>query len=476
MAESIGKQVARGTLWSGVDKFGGMALQFISNLVLARILMPSDYGAIGMLMIFIAVSQVIIDGGFGSALIQKKSPTQTDYSTIFLWSVGLGALLYLILFLCAPLIARFYSMPELSSVLRVVAMSIVLMAMSSIQINRLQKQLGFKAIAVGNISAQVVGATVGIWMAVGGAGVWSLVGSWLSSAASRVVILFLASRWLPSPVFSLRSLRELFSFGGYLFLANVLETVCKNLQGLVIGKKFSAAQLGYFSQAQKLDNITSYAIPQVIATVMYPVFSRFQDDRRRIVEIMNMDVRVIAFMLFPVFTILILEAAPVIELLYGAKWLPAAPFYRILCVGGYFYCLNNIAFYAVAACGKSRQLFFASIAKWGCLALFLLIGMNFGMTGIVWSLSVGYINIFLINAALAWKYVGNPVHSVIRQFLPVLALALAAGAAAFLLQECLGIPWGAVIPVYAALYLGGAFLFRLRAVKETKEILLKLKK
>ncbi len=470
MAESIGKQVARGTLWSGVDKFGGMALQFISNLVLARILMPSDYGAIGMLMIFIAVSQVIIDGGFGSALIQKKSPTQTDYSTIFLWSVGLGALLYLILFLCAPLIARFYSMPELSSVLRVVAMSIVLMAMSSIQINRLQKQLGFKAIAAGNISAQIVGATVGIWMAVGGAGVWSLVGSWLSSAASRVVILFLASRWLPSPVFSLRSLRELFSFGGYLFLANVLETVCKNLQGLVIGKKFSAAQLGYFSQAQKLDNITSYAIPQVIATVMY------QDDRRRIVEIMNMDVRVIAFMLFPVFTILILEAAPVIELLYGAKWLPAAPFYRILCVGGYFYCLNNITFYAVAACGKSRQLFFASIAKWGCLALFLLIGMNFGMTGIVWSLSVSYINIFLINAALAWKYVGNPVHSVIRQFLPVLALALAAGVAAFLLQECLGIPWGAVIPIYVALYLGGAFLFRLRAVKETKEILLKLKK
>ncbi len=470
MAESIGKQVARGTLWSGVDKFGGMALQFISNLVLARILMPSDYGAIGMLMIFIAVSQVIIDGGFGSALIQKKSPTQTDYSTIFLWSVGLGALLYLILFLCAPLIARFYSMPELSSVLRVVAMSIVLMAMSSIQINRLQKQLGFKAIAAGNISAQIVGATVGIWMAVGGAGVWSLVGSWLSSAASRVVILFLASRWLPSPVFSLRSLRELFSFGGYLFLANVLETVCKNLQGLVIGKKFSAAQLGYFSQAQKLDNITSYA------TVMYPVFSRFQDDRRRIVEIMNMDVRVIAFMLFPVFTILILEAAPVIELLYGAKWLPAAPFYRILCVGGYFYCLNNITFYAVAACGKSRQLFFASIAKWGCLALFLLIGMNFGMTGIVWSLSVSYINIFLINAALAWKYVGNPVHSVIRQFLPVLALALAAGVAAFLLQECLGIPWGAVIPIYVALYLGGAFLFRLRAVKETKEILLKLKK
>ena len=390
--------------------------------------------------------------------------------------MGLGALLYLILFLCAPLIARFYSMPELSSVLRVVAMSIVLMAMSSIQINRLQKQLGFKAIAAGNISAQIVGATVGIWMAVGGAGVWSLVGSWLSSAASRVVILFLASRWLPSPVFSLRSLRELFSFGGYLFLANVLETVCKNLQGLVIGKKFSAAQLGYFSQAQKLDNITSYAIPQVIATVMYPVFSRFQDVRRRIVEIMNMDVRVIAFMLFPVFTILILEAAPVIELLYGAKWLPAAPFYRILCVGGYFYCLNNITFYAVAACGKSRQLFFASIAKWGCLALFLLIGMNFGMTGIVWSLSVSYINIFLINAALAWKYVGNPVHSVIRQFLPVLALALAAGVAAFLLQECLGIPWGAVIPIYVALYLGGAFLFRLRAVKETKEILLKLKK
>lgn len=476
MAESLGKQVAKGTLWSGIDRFGGMILQFVSNLVMARILMPSDYGALGMLMIFLAVSQVIVDGGFGSALIQKKNPTQTDYSTILIWSVGLGAALYLILFLCAPAIGRFYDMPELSPVLRVVAVSVPLMGISSVQINRLQKQLGFKQIAAGNILSQLIGAGVGITLAILGAGVWSLVWSWLSSAASRVAILYLCSRWLPSAVFSKESFRNLFSFGGYLFLANVLETVCKNLQGLVIGKRFSATQLGYFSQAQKLDNITSYAIPQVIATVMYPVFSKFQDDRQRISEIMNMDVRVISFLLYPVFTLLILEAAPIIELLYGAKWLPSAPYYRILCVGGYFYCLNNIAFYAVAACGKSRQLFFASIAKWSCLALFLLIGMNFGMLGIVWSLSISYINIFLINALMAWKYVGNSLLRVTASFLPALALSAVAGGASFLLQRFCGVPWGAIIPIFAALYIAGAWLSRIKAADDTIKVIKTLRK
>ncbi len=471
MEENIAGKAVKGTVWSAIDRFGTMGLQLIVNLVLARLLTPDDFGSIGMLMIFITVSQVFADGGFGSALIQKKEPTQTDYSTIFFWNVGIGCLLYAVLFLCAPAIAAFYHMPVLGDVLRVIGLTIILSCISNIQTKRLQKTLRFKAIAITDIGTFVAGGITGIFMAFNGYGIWSLVSMMVVQGLARIFILYTVSRWVPQPAFSVSSFRQLFSFGGYLFLSNLMETVCRNLQGLVIGRRFSAAQMGYYSQASKLDNITSCSIPQVIAAVMYPVFSRFQDDKGRLRHLVEMDLRIISLAIYPLLSILIIVAEPLIKFLYGAPWIPSAPYFSILCFGGYFMCLNNIPYYVVAACGRSRELFLASFYKWGMLGFLMLIGMNFGMSGIMWSISASLANVFMTNVFLAKRYTSVSYGGIVKALAPTVGIVTAAGMATALFSYLTPINWFAKSIFFIAIYFAGIIIIRPKAYAESKAML-----
>lgn len=423
MGNSLGHKALTGAVWAGIDRFGVMGLQFVVNLILARLLLPKDFGIIGMLAIFIAVSQVLIDGGFGSSLLQKKEPTQTDYSTIFYWNLFFSTVLYFILYLSAPVIGRFYSMPILTDVLRVMGFSLIINSVFTIQRNRLQKHLAFKLIAIIELSAYILSALVSIYMAYIGFGVWSLVAMQIISGIISVFVAWLSTRWHPSLCFSMQSMKELFGFGGFILGANILQETCKNLQGIIIGKRFSATQMGYYSQAYKLDQINSYSIPQVIVQVMFPVYSSIQDDRQRLIEILAMNIRVIAFIIFPVLSILILMGEPLIMWLYGDKWLPCVPYFQVLCVGGYFVCLQNINFYAVAAVGKSKLLFYWSFYKWGFLIAALLIGMMFGMYGILWGMVLSNINIYGVNAYLASRIVGLSINCQIRCIVPIIFVA-----------------------------------------------------
>lgn len=422
MAESLGHKAAKGAVWASIEKFSMMGLQFGVNLILARLLLPADFGAIGMLAIFIAVSQVLIDGGFGSALIQKKNPTQTDYSTIFFWNLAFSSFLYLILFLCAPLIADYYDMPILSGVLRGIGISLITNSVVAVQRVRLQKSLAFKTLAITNLSAYIFGSVIAIIMAYYNTGVWSLVAMQVISSVMAVLVLALLTHWTPTLCLSRQSMRELFGFGGYIMAATMLQEICRNIQGIIIGKKFSATQMGYYSQAYKLDHITSYSIPQVIVQVMYPVFSSIQDDLKRLNEMVLLNMRVIAFTIFPILSILIIIAQPLISLLYGDKWLPSAPYFQVLCVGGFFLCLQNVNFYAVASVGKSKSLFKWSFYKWGVMLVALLVGMNFGMYGILWGMVLSSLNIFLVNAYLASKHTKLTLLKQLQAILPITTL------------------------------------------------------
>lgn len=433
MAESLGHKTTSGAIWASIDKFGSMGLQFVVNLILARILSPADFGMLGMLAIFIAVSQTLIDSGFASALIQKKNPSQTDYSTIFYWNIAFSSFLYLILYVVAPLIGRFYSMPMLSDVLRVIALNLIITGALAVQKTRLQKDLAFKTISIVNISSYICGAITAICLAYSNWGVWSLVWMQLVYGVMCLLLLTVITRWKPSRVFSKASLNELFGFGGFIMAANILQTICQNLQGLIIGKRFSATQMGYFSQAYKLDQITSYSIPQVIVQVMYPVYSSIQDDSVRLNNMVLLSLRVISFIVFPILSTLIIVAEPLILLLYGEKWIPCVPYFRILCIGGFFVCLQNINFYAVAAVGKSKSLFTWSFYKWGFLLLALLIGMNFGMYGILWGMVVSSMNIFSVNAFLVSRHAGLSVLNQFKAILPTLSINLLGLSAAYLL-------------------------------------------
>lgn len=426
-----------------------------------------------MLAIFIAVSTTLIDGGFGSALIQKKNPTQKDYSTIFYWNVLFSSFLYAVLFLLAPVIADYFSMPVLSGVLRGIGLTLIINAILTVQKVKLQKVLAFKTLAITDLSSYIVSSGVGTFMAYHDGGVWSLVTMQIVYGLIAVVMFAMITHWYPSKCFSKDSMRELFGFGGYIMAANVLQEICKNLQGIIIGKKFSAAQMGYYSQAYKLDHITSYSIPQVIVQVMYPVYSSLQDDKERLSEVVTMNMRVISYLVYPILALLILIAQPLIIFLYGDKWLTSVPYFQVLCVGGFFICLQNINFYAVAAVGKSKSLFRWSLYKWGYLLTALLVGMNFGMYGILWGMVTSSLNIFLVNSFLASKYTGLAVR---RQLVAVMPVAL-------LTALCMMVGYGMshfgfsiiiVSATYVALYLILSIILRIKALNDTIVIIKKI--
>ncbi|MBD5220008.1 MAG: lipopolysaccharide biosynthesis protein [Bacteroidales bacterium] len=473
MNKDLGHKAAKGAIWATIDRFGSMTIQFAVNLILARLLLPKDFGIIGMLAVFTAISQTLIDGGFGSALIQKKVPTQTDYSTIFYWNIFFSTILYILLFLFAPLIAEFYKMPLLCNVLRLLALSLILNGALTIQRTRLQKSLAFKSIAIVNISSYLIGATSAVIMAYKGFGVWSLVGMQLIYSGSGIILMWLVTRWKPSFEFSINSIKELFGFGGYIMAANILQTISQNVQGIIIGKRFSATQMGYFSQAYKLDQITSYTIPQVIVQVMYPVYSSIQDDKKRLNEMVLMNMRVITFIVYPILAVLILIAAPLIEFLYGQKWLPSAPYFQVLCVGGFFVCLQNLNFYAIAAVGKSKSLFKWSFYKWGFLLASLIIGMNFGMYGILWGMVISSANIFLTNAFLARKHTGLEVGKQIFSITPIIIIILSST----IISYCIHL-FTNNIAIYLFTYLTSyfylSFISHLKALDDTKNIIFQI--
>lgn len=472
MEESIAQKAVKGTVWSACDRFGVMALQFTVNLILARLLTPDDFGAIGMLYIFIAIGQVFIDGGFGSALIQKK-PSYEDYSTILYWNLFIGTIIYLILYLCAPFIAAFYRMEVLSDVLRWFGISLIFNGIVGLLINRLQKQLQFKIIAITNVLSYIIAACISITLALNKYGVWSLVVMYISQPLIRLTIVISITRWFPMGRFSIKSFKALVSFGFFLLLGNIIETFCRNLQGLIIGKRFSASQMGYYSQADKLDQIVSASIPQVLASVMYPVFSQYQDNLERLREIVKLDIRVLSYLIYPLLALLIIIAEPLILGLYGYKWLSSVPYFQILCCGGFFYCLNNIPYYAVAACGKSKSLFLLSFYKWTVFGILMVIGMNFGMTGIMWAISVSYLNIFSANCILARKFTNLRLSSVLKSFAPALTLSIAMSAFVYLAYKYLNLYWIILIPVYLAGYIYISYLIRMRALSDTTELIKK---
>lgn len=470
MAETLGHKAATGAIWATVDKFGSMGLQFSVNLILARLLSPADFGMIGMLAIFIAVSQTLIDSGFASALIQKKIPTQTDFSTIFYWNIIFSSFLYFILYVSAPYIAHFYSMPMLSEVLRVIALNLIITGALAIQRTRLQKDLAFKTICTVNLGSYICGGILAVYMAYHDWGVWSLVWMQLTYSVVSIILLAIITRWKPSLVFSKSSLKELFGFGGFIMAANILQTICQNLQGLIIGKRFSATQMGYFSQAYKLDQITSYSIPQVIVQVMYPVYSSLQDERERLNNMVLMNMRVTAFIVFPILATLIIIASPLIQLLYGEKWLPCAPYFRILCIGGFFVCLQNINFYAVAAVGKSKSLFKWSFYKWGFLLAALLIGMNFGMNGILWGMVLSNVNIFLLNAYLVSEHTGLAVSQQLQSIAPIIFNIMLCGIIiSFFMLFHIPIYVSAII--FISLFIFFSIVFKLKAFLDFRLIL-----
>lgn len=422
-AASLKAKILSGMIWSFVQRFGTMAISFVSNIVLARLLTPDDYGTIGMLMIFIAVANTFVDGGFGSALIQKKEPTQEDYSTIFWWNMFLSIVLYGLLYLGAPAVARFYNLPLVCDVLRVQGIVLIINALSIIQQNQLRKQLKFKRLATVTVISAILSAGAAIILAYIGWGVWALVAQQLMLSGFTAIQLWVLNKWYPLLIFSKESFKQLFGFGGFILASNIINTFCNEFQGLLIGKFFPPSTLGYFTQAKKLDSVISHSISGVIDQVSYPILSEYQYDNKAMIRAIQRLLESLAYLTIPLMLIMILIAEPIIQIVYGEQWMQCVPYFQIYCLAGIATSLQGVPYYAVASKGKSKELFRWTIIKRLFSIASVIIGfIYFEMNGILFGIVLSAWGILIANAYLVHKYIGYTMGQQLKDLTPIIIL------------------------------------------------------
>lgn len=476
MNAGLKQKTISGIIWSSLQKFGTMGISFVSNIFLARLLSPDDYGCIGMLMIFILFANTFIDGGFGSALIQKKEPTQEDYSTIFYWNLALSSALYAVLYFTSPLIAGFYNLPLLASVLKVQGLVLILNSLSIIQQNRLRKQLKFKKLAVVSLISATISLSVTICLAYIGWGVWALVAQQLLMSFFNAVLFWIVARWRPSLVFSGKSFKELFSFGGFILLSNLLNTLGNNVQGLLIGKYFNSYTMGLYSQARKLEEIASTSISNVVDQVSFPVLAEVQNDNAKLTNVLKKLVTSIAFLSFPIMLLLIAIAKPLIVLLYSAKWIDCVPYFQILCIAGLAISLQNINYYAVAAIGKSKELFYWTVIKRIISLMLIVIGFfMYEIWGLLGGMVLAAYIMYAINAVLVSKNVGYKFTCQMKDLMPILIISLISFVLTILstcinLSSLLEILLASFIFILSYLIL--SYVFMRQRIRELKTLLL----
>ena len=446
-------------IWTTIQKFSKMGIQFISGIVLARLLTPFDYGCIGMLTIFMVLAEQFIDGGFGSALIQKKKPSQTDYSTIFFWNLGLSVVMYLILYFSAPAISRFYDIPILCDVLRVQGIILFIYALNVIQRSMLKKQLKFKVIAIVRIYTSIIALAVTLTMAYYGFGVWALVTQNLIAAFIPMIAFWSYTKWYPKWCFSIKSFKELFSFGFFMFLTNLINRFAIQLQGLLIGRFYDPSTLGYYSKAQSTEKLASHTISGIMSSVTYPLYAEVQDDISRMHNMIKRLTSTIAYLTFPMLALLLLLAKPIYVILYSDRWLQSVPYFQVLCIAGMGNCLSAVNTQTIAAIGKSKAMFswtvFKRIVGVLVMVLGLLLGGIYGLLyGLVFTNWFAYfINIFLVS-----KYIKYGWRKQLQDILPIAVAVLIAGVLSWLCGRLIGFGLyldGLVrLIVFALLFLG----------------------
>lgn len=474
-SNNLKRKAVSGMIWTTIQRFAGMGISFISGIILARLLMPEDYGAIGMLTIFMLVAQSFLDSGFGSALIQKKRPTQEDYSTVFWFNLVMSVVLYLVLYVSAPFIASFYRMPILCDVLRVQALVLIISALTIVQANQLRKTFQFRKIAIVTLFTSLVSLAVTIWMAYSGYGVWSLVVQGLLNSLIPSIIYWLTNNWHPLFVFSKESFKSLFSFGGYMFLVHLLNEIGNNIQGLLIGRLYNASTMGYYSKARSTEKLASMSISQSLTQITFPLYAEFQDDMQGLIRLIKKLTGVVAYITFPLMFVLLLVAEPIFVFLYSDRWLPSVPYFQILCLAGLAVCLQAVNLQAISAIGKSKIVFnWVLVKRSSSLALIvggLMIG---GVWGMLWGMVVQAWFSYVINAYLVSKHIGYKLGQQLLDLLPILLLSIIAFVAGWLISLLsLNFYVTGVLEfiLYVVVYFTISYVFKLSAYKDFVELI-----
>ena len=412
--DNLKTSVLSSLFWKFLERGGVSGVQFIVQIILARLLLPEDYGVIALIVVFIAISQTFVQSGLGTALIQKKKVTDADYSSVFYLSLGVALVFYCILFLGAPAIAAFYNQPLITPVLRVLGLTLFFGAVNTIQNAVIARNFLFRKLFVSSLGAVLLSGVVGIAMAYTGYGVWALVGQQLTSIIALCAIMWFTVRWRPKLLFSLTRVKELFSFGWKLLASGLIDVTYTNLSSLVIGKLYPASMLGYYTRGREFPNVLVSNINSSIQAVMFPTYAKYQDNRPMVKQVMRRALVTSSFLVFPAMAGLAAVAEPLVILLLTEKWLVAVPFLQIFCAVYALWPIHTANLQAINALGRSDIFLKLEILKkvvgLSMLAVTIPIGiyaMALGMivTGIIGTFINAYPNKLLLNYSFTeqWK-------------------------------------------------------------------------
>lgn len=420
-------EIISSLFWKMMERTGVQGVQFIIQIILARILLPSDYGLIALIAIFITIANVFVQSGFNTALIQKKDANEEDFSSVFYLSLFIAIILYIVIFFVSPYIAHFYKTPEIKYVLRVLSITLIFGAFNSIQNAVIARKMEFKKLFVSSLGAIILSGIIGVLLAYRGLGVWTLVIQQLVNQLFITTILWFTVKWRPKLMFSYSRIKQLFSYGWKLLVSSLIDTLYMNLRSLIVGKIYSPSMLGYYNRGDQFPQLIVSNINGSIQSVMLPTLSSEQDDKQKVKELVRRSIVTSSFLLFPMMIGLAVVGEPLIKIILTDKWLPCVPFMQIFCLSYALWPIHTANLQAINALGRSDIFLKLEIIKKTIGIVILVISMFFGVYAIaIGTLVSGIISTF-INSHPNLKLLNYSYKEQIKDIMPSLIISIIMG-------------------------------------------------
>lgn len=467
----------KGMFWSFSEIVSLQGINFLVQIFLARLLMPEDFGLIGMITIFIAVSQSLIDSGFTSAIIREKNITNTDYSTVFYFNLVVSIVIYFTLFFSSPLISNFYNEPRLVSIIRILSVVIIINAFGLIQRTILIREIDFKTQTKITFISSVLSGIVAVIFAFLGLGVWALVIRQILMQLIQSLMLINHNKWIPSLSFDINSFKRLFGFGWKILVSGLINTLYQNIYYPIIGKFFSVTDLGFFTNAKKMNDIPSMATSQAVQKVSYPVLSQIQDNEKSLKNGFSKAIRNTTFINFPLMMGLAAIADPLIKFLIGEKWAPSIPYFQILCFAGMLYPLHALNLNILQVKGRSDLFLKLEIIKKiiGIISIIVVLFFGLGIIGLLWAQVFTSIIGFFINSFYSKRMIDYSTRDQIKDIYPIFFASIIMAGITYSLTFFLDVRNIFLlliqIPVAILVYITLSYIFQIEEVKTIKSIL-----
>lgn len=468
--------VLGGLAWKMGERLLSQGVSFVVSVILARLLLPEDYGTIALVQVFINLSAVFLNSGFATALIQKKDADDTDFSTIFYCSQLCAMALYVILFFCAPLVAAFYDKPILTPVLRVFSLQVPLSAFGSIQLAYVSRHMQFSKVFAASFGSAAVSGLVGIAMAYGGFGIWALVVQSITATVVNMLVMLFIVPWRPRWVFSKSSARQLMKYGSRVLGADLSGTFFGEVRSLIIGRVYTSADLAFYSKGQQLPTLITTNLSNTLMTVLFPALSNRSDDIPLVKQMAKRSMGVLSYVLVPCMLGMAAVMEPLVLVLFTDKWAQTIPYGQVLCIG---YCVGVfgvVSLQVLKAIGRSDVVLGLEIWKKPVYVLLLIVGVSINVFAVAVTMALYDIYGVFINMVQMKKYIGYGLREQLRDLMPAFLLGMVMAAVVLLIPMLENLILTLIIKVLVGVvvYVGGSLLFRVASFVYLKDLMLEL--